>query len=111
MRSTPSARSLRAFLVLSAMAVSAVLAPTVGEAHSYYVSCESPFGGISIIEHGTSCAQAHAVMQKVYVKSQEAAPAGGVLHARGWSCTLNPSERRAITCRRGSGVIKGPTPG
>lgn len=89
----------------------AALDPAPGSAHGYYASCGSPFGGISIIQHGTSCSQAREVMQKVYVKSQEGVPADGVLHARGWSCTLNPSEQRAITCRRGSGVIKGPTPG
>jgi hypothetical protein len=80
-------------------------------ARGYYAGCGSPFGGASIIEHGTNCPQARAVMQKVYVKSQEVAPVDGVLHARGWSCTLNPAEHRAITCRRGSAVIKGPTPG
>jgi hypothetical protein len=63
-----------------------------------FVSCGSPFGGISIIEHGTSCTQARKVMQKVYVKSQEVAPVNGVLYARGWACALNTSERRVITC-------------
>jgi hypothetical protein len=76
-----------------------------------FTSCGSPFGGVSIIQRGTSCTQARKVMQKVYVKSQEVAPVNGVLYARGWSCTLNTSQKRAITCRRGDGVIKGPTPG
>ena len=47
-----------------------------------FVSCGSPFGGISIIQHGTRCTQARKVMQKVYVKSQEVAPVNGVLYAR-----------------------------
>jgi len=109
MRSTSPLRGLR---LLPALAAALLLgAPATGAAHGYYASCGSPFGGTSIIQHGTSCSQARAVMQKVYVKSQEVAPVGGVLHAHGWSCTLNPAERQAITCRRGSGVIKGPTPG
>lgn len=62
------------------------------------VSCGSPFGGISIIQHGTSCTQARKVMQKVYVKSQEVAPVNGVLYARGRACPLNTFERRVITC-------------
>jgi hypothetical protein len=113
MRSTPRlrGRGLFALLALALALLFAALAPGTGDARGYYISCGSPFGSISIIQHGTSCSQARAVMQKVYVKSQETAPVGGVLHARGWSCTLNPAERRAITCRRGSGVIKGPTPG
>lgn len=86
--------------------------PAISRARSYYADYGSPFGGASIIEHGTSCSQAREVMQKVYVKSQEVTPQNGALGARGWSCTLNPYEKRAITCRRGSGVInKTPTPG
>jgi hypothetical protein len=111
MSSTPS---LRARGFLAALVVGLLLAaldPAPGSARAYYASCGSPFGGTSIIQHGTSCSQAREVMQKVYVKSQKGVPADGVLHARGWSCTLDPSEQRAITCRRGSGVIKGPTPG
>ena len=111
MRPTGKARRFGPLVVLATVASFAVLLPATGEARSYYASCGSPFGGVSIIQHGTSCSQARAVMQKVYVKSQEVAPVDGVLHARGWACTLDPSERRAITCRRSSGVIKGPTLG
>lgn len=110
-RSASPLRGLRLSGSVAAALLLGVLAPATGAAHGYYASCGSPFGGTSIIQHGTSCSQAREVMQKVYVRSQEVAPVGGVLHARGWSCTLNPAERRAITCRRGSGVIKGPTPG
>jgi hypothetical protein len=104
---------IRSLLILIAGCIALFLAllPSAAPGRGYYASCGSPFGGVSIIEHGTSCSQDRAVMQKVYVKSQEVAPVGGVLHARGWACTLDPSQRRAITCRRGSGVIKGPTPG
>ena len=101
----------RATIILALAALLACLVPATSGARSYYASCGSPFGGISIIQHGTSCSQARKVMQKIYVKSQTIAPVNGVLHARGWSCTLNTYEKRAITCRRGSGVIKGPTPG
>lgn len=101
----------RLILIVASVSLVLALLPSTAPAKGYYASCGRPFGGISIIEHGTSCAQARAVMQKVYVKSQEVAPVNGVLHARGWSCTLDPSQRRAITCRRNSGVIKGPTPG
>lgn len=111
MRSIGRARRSCLLVALAAAASFAVLVPAAGEARSYYSSCGSPFGEVSIIQHGTSCSQARAVMQKVYVKSQEVTPVDGVLHARGWSCTLDQSERRAITCRRGPGVIKDPTPG
>lgn len=79
-------------------------------ARVYYRQCSGLVSSLSILAHRTSCEQAHKVMQKVYVKSQEVQPTS-VLHARGWTCSLDTSEQRAITCRRGSGVIKAPTPG
>jgi hypothetical protein len=80
-------------------------------ARVYYRQCSGLVSSLSILAHETSCSQARKVMQKVYVKSQEVTPQNGTLGARGWTCSLDTTEKRAITCRRGSGVIKAPTPG
>jgi hypothetical protein len=96
---------------LSVVASIAVFGVASSEARVYYRHCPGLVSSLSILAHGTSCSQARKVMQKVYVKSQEVAPQNGALGARGWTCSLDTSEKRAITCRRGSGVIKAPTPG
>jgi len=80
-------------------------------ASGYWKSCTPRFEGQpSILAHGTSCGQASAVIQKVYVKGQEVRPTT-IVHAKGWTCELTGRSPRGITCKRGSRVIKAATPG
>jgi hypothetical protein len=83
-------------------------------ARTYYRYCSPVSGEVEILAHGTSCPQAHRVIQKVYVKGQEYHGSSGILHAIGWSCSLSYPQgdqtTRPITCRRGSKMIKAGMP-
>jgi hypothetical protein len=103
-------------LVAALMALSAALAGSASA--TSFTSCEPIFEGQpSILAHGTSCQQAQRVTHKVYVKGQEVQEGSNTLHAIGWTCHLahgagTPSgPERAITCHRGSKIIKAAIPG
>jgi hypothetical protein len=81
--------------------------------HRYWANCGLPavYALNTVIAHKVPCGKARRLIRKVWRLGQEQMDPVSSLHVKSFDCTLNVSSSRAITCRRGSHVVRGPLPG